>query len=204
MPEIKRSELHEIMAKAKDNDEATELMAELSGRQCGHCAACCTWLGIQELKKYQGQTCINLKNGDPNKRCGIYKDRPVQCSSYLCTWRIGILPDNYRPDMCGFLINADAGPDGSTHFIFHIFDRVKAGQLLQGSKLFEALQRLLSAGDRMDITLHDIQKKQVVHFTLDGEIWEGKVIPNAKGQYHDLKFMHTQNIGRYETKEVKP
>ena len=204
MSEVTKSQLAEIMAKAKDNDEATELMAQTSGRECGHCAACCIWLGIAELKKYQGQTCTNLKNGDPNKRCGIYKDRPEQCSTFLCTWRIGLFPDDYRPDMCGMLVTAypnrkdpETGPEA---FVINIFDRARCGQLLHGTKLYEIVQRMLADGERHDISIVDIRAKEVVHIDDTGQIWSGRLMRNPPGDYHGLLFSHDKNLGRADTK----
>jgi len=202
VPEVSKSDVDKILAETTDNDQRAERMVELSGRTCGHCAACCTWLGIKELQKFQGQTCQHLKNGDPNKRCGTYNDRPLACSSYLCVWRIGVLPDDYRPDLCGFIISPGELEGGIPCFVIHVFDRSKAGQLLPGSKLYEVLQRILQKGDTTDIRIHDIKRKELLHLTPDGEIWEAKVLPNSRDDFHGLKFVHTQNIGRYETKQI--
>ena len=206
MPELKPETVQSIFDIAKDNAEATEMMSNLSGRSCGHCAACCTYLGIQELKKHQGQTCEHLKNGDPNKRCGIYKDRPTQCSAFFCTWRIGLFPDDYRPDMCGMLVTAhpnrkdpETGPEA---FVINIFDRARCGQLLHGTKLYEIVQRMLADGERHDISIVDIHAKEVVHIDDTGQIWSGKLMRNPPGDYHGLLFSHDKNLGRADTKPI--
>ena len=203
MPELKSQSVQSILEQAKSNDEAVEMMDNLAQRKCGHCAACCTWLGIQELKQFQGQTCEHLKNGDPNKRCGIYDMRPAQCSDYLCLWRIGLFPDDYRPDQIGMLVSGFPPTEegGPVIFVINLFDRAKAGQLLPGSKLHDLIQRIMSSGEDYDVRIHDVRAKEIINL-VGGEIWEGRVLKNDRGDYHGLKFTRERNIGRYETKQI--
>ena len=162
-------------------------------RTCDTCASCCTWLGIAKLKKHAGQTCTNLKNGDPRKRCGVYSTRPEACQVYLCAWRIGLFPEDLRPDLSGFIVNAYP-PD---IFVIQMFDRNRAGSIKDG-KLHDALQRLFASGNITDLRVIDTQKTQVLHF-LNGEIFEGKLLKQL--EYEDLRFTHEGNaIGRYEIK----
>ena len=45
-------------------------------KPCGECAACCTVLGVEALKKHPGRTCKHLDGRIPDKRCSIYDKRP--------------------------------------------------------------------------------------------------------------------------------
>lgn len=83
-----------------------------TNHECGDCAVCCTWLGIDALKKWTGQACKHLDGRDPSKRCTIYKDRPKACVEYHCLWRAGWGPDNMRPDRSGIIITAYPRADG--------------------------------------------------------------------------------------------
>lgn len=79
------------------------------GRECGSCYACCVHLGIDELKKWSGQTCKHLHGGkDPTKRCTIYSNRPEACSRYECLWKSGGGPDDLRPNESGMIITGYA------------------------------------------------------------------------------------------------
>jgi len=53
----------------------------MTDRTCGECFACCKWLGIDELKKWPGETCIHINNtGDSTKMCSSIPSglQPVQ------------------------------------------------------------------------------------------------------------------------------
>lgn len=74
------------------------------GRTCGTCAVCCTWLGIEELKKWTGQACKHLDGRIPDKRCSIYEHRPSACSKYSCFWLTGWGPEELQPNRSGLLL----------------------------------------------------------------------------------------------------
>lgn len=74
-------------------------------RGCGSCTACCETLQVKSLGKGDYEKCKHLRAG-PIKGCGVYKDRPEDCSGYECLWLAGIIdsPD-FRPDRCGFVVS---------------------------------------------------------------------------------------------------
>ncbi len=99
---------------------------KISGRDCGHCTACCSALSIEVLDKPAGVACKHLCA----KGCGIYPDRPMVCKSWWCLWRMYDLVDEtlgkeirqklLRPDVSGLLIELERfpGPGGQYfHFI---------------------------------------------------------------------------------------
>jgi hypothetical protein len=68
-------------------------------RECGGCHVCCQALAIEELHKECWTLCTHCDQG-----CQIYKDRPKSCRLWYCYWALKYLPETYRPDKCGFLI----------------------------------------------------------------------------------------------------
>jgi Fe-S-cluster containining protein len=169
-----------------------------SNRNCGTCSACCTYLGVNSLKKHAGQSCQHIKNGDPTKRCGIYETRPEACSGYQCAWRVGMFPDDYRPNDSGMIISCYP----PNIFVIQLFDKRKAGTIQTG-KLGQVLQRLLSGDLDLDIRVADYQSHESMHF-VNGEIWEGRTLKQKPNDYESLAFTHDRNIGRYEIKQQEP
>lgn len=79
-------------------------------RDCGECTACCTWL-IGDAFGYPfgcGQTCKFLEDN----KCGVYKARPKTCRDYQCAWTQKLLPEEMRPDICGFLVSVEDYENG--------------------------------------------------------------------------------------------
>lgn len=74
-------------------------------RRCGDCSLCCDVRGVVALDKPPGQACSHLSEG----RCGIYADRPEECRSYYCAWRLGFLREGDRPDRTGIVPDAQVG-----------------------------------------------------------------------------------------------
>lgn len=70
---------------------------------CGSCTACCTLIGVAELKKENFQACKHICNGG----CSIYEERPNSCRIYNCLYRLGILKggEENRPDNLGILVD---------------------------------------------------------------------------------------------------
>ena len=68
--------------------------------KCGGCTACCTVLGIKEIRKPDYAPCPHLSAGG----CGIYENRPTECRTYECVWRSSNLPDELRPDRLGVIL----------------------------------------------------------------------------------------------------
>lgn len=79
-------------------------------RDCGECTACCTWL-IGDAFSWKfggGKTCKFLEcNG-----CGVHKARPEPCRDYQCAWSQHLLPEEMRPDKCGFLVSVEQNENG--------------------------------------------------------------------------------------------
>jgi hypothetical protein len=76
---------------------------ELQGeRSCGACTACCTILGVADLKKPSYVPCCHLAGN----ACGIYADRPRSCRIWSCNWLLGRDPggdERHRPDALGLM-----------------------------------------------------------------------------------------------------
>lgn len=53
------------------------------------------------------EPCEHLKK--KGKGCGIYDDRPMQCSAYSCYWLEGFGANRDRPDRLGIMLDSSAG-----------------------------------------------------------------------------------------------
>jgi hypothetical protein len=83
------------------------------GRECGECSVCCVVLNVDtpEFQKLPHHRCQHLKTGGG---CGIHATRFPVCRAYHCGWRyLAGLPDDWRPDRSGILIDfqTDEIPD---------------------------------------------------------------------------------------------
>ena len=77
-----------------------EGMVLVTGRECGECTVCCTWLAINkpEVQKQPGATCKHCTG----QGCGIYETRYPICRDYYCAWRgMDIFDESWRPDRSG-------------------------------------------------------------------------------------------------------
>lgn len=69
-------------------------------RACGDCTACCTALGVDELKKPLWAVCEHVCVDG----CGIYEARPASCRGFECLWLKGWFGlDQHRPDKLGLI-----------------------------------------------------------------------------------------------------
>ncbi len=123
----------------------------LPGRECGSCMLCCKLPGIVALEKPMGKWC---RHATPGKGCGIYADRPQECRSFHCAWRLDARfgPD-WKPDKARFFIAPL--PDGNIHIMadpaapgawrdarYYPTIKVTAGQLMdRGKNLFVVIGR---------------------------------------------------------------
>lgn len=163
----------------------------IAGRECGSCYACCVWLGIEDLKKWMGQSCRHLDGSlGPTTRCSIYDHRPSACSTYQCFWRKGFGPPELRPHDSGILITpyqselpqaSLATGMGKIAFTVLIFDRSK-GLPLARSVATELLS--LGAGE---IRLVDIIKREATLFAY-GSIYACKVTKPHRDDWEALGF----------------
>lgn len=79
-------------------------------RRCAECKLCCTALEVKDLDppKAMGEPCKHLCE----KGCGIYENRPDTCAIFYCSWRASELlklgiPENLKPNQCGFVLHWD-------------------------------------------------------------------------------------------------
>jgi hypothetical protein len=70
-------------------------------RPCGDCRACCTVLGVEELRKPNYTPCRH----ECSQGCAIYQDRPSSCRVFNCWWKIGMV-DGKRPDKSGIIVDS--------------------------------------------------------------------------------------------------
>ena len=167
-------------------------------RTCGTCAACCTVLGIAELRKHAGQACRHLDGRDPTRRCSIYARRPKACAEYVCAWRQGLFEEDFSPQRVGFV--ATAYEQGWT---LMVFDAKLAGGLV-GGHVKTAVQRILD-GPQHDVRIVYLETGLVVFMT-DGKIYQGKMMRAKNHENLDFACDDTP-VGRYEMRkpeEVAP
>ena len=94
------------------------MTAMVPGRECGSCNICCIIPAIDrpDIQKISGATCRNCTASG----CAIYEARPEVCQSYYCGWhRLEMIDAEWRPDLCGVLVELDVGkipPQYSANF----------------------------------------------------------------------------------------
>lgn len=169
-------------------------------RECGSCYACCVWLGVEELRKYTGQTCRHLAGTkDPSRRCSIYATRPTACSTYECMWRVGWGPAELRPHDSGILITpylSERGAPGTWSATVNIFDAAKAEPYIN-----EVIGELMGLPLMDELRLIYLVKKKAIMFR-DGFIYGCRLLP-AEG-FESLVFeAHSPPLGRYEVQQIK-
>lgn len=177
-------------------------------RSCGPCYVCCVGLGIDELKKRANQSCRHLtgENG-PEKRCGIYAERPHACVQYSCGWRDGLGNDDERPDKVGFFVTSYEGEEkGQLRATIAITDPALAALLAASisditSPLNRAVTQLLDLGfDEIKIIHY---KTRTGLYFVNGEVYFVKVHPQEA--YEDLSIEPIgPPIGRYMTVKLEP
>jgi hypothetical protein len=62
---------------------------------------------VEELGKPPDTACQHLGG----KGCAIYNDRPVGCREFLCMWRLGLVPAEFRPDRLGVVLSIEKEPE---------------------------------------------------------------------------------------------
>ena len=75
-----------------------------SMRKCGECAACCTIMGVPDLKKPKATKCVHMK-ASGTKKCSIYTEstKPKECETFSCLWLEGLGSSKDRPDRSGLM-----------------------------------------------------------------------------------------------------
>lgn len=76
------------------------------GKSCGPCTACCYTVPVSEIGVKAFARCPHLA-GPPSSKigCEIYPNRPRSCRTWSCSWLIGELGDEYRPDRLGIVLD---------------------------------------------------------------------------------------------------
>ncbi len=77
-------------------------------KPCDECKACCTVVGVKELKKSNYQQCQH----ECDSGCAIYSERPDSCREYLCGWKWGMIEgdERRRPDHLGVIFDFQPFP----------------------------------------------------------------------------------------------
>jgi len=97
-------------------------------RSCQGCTECCTHVGVEELDKVAREVCCHVLNdaGFPGgKGCGIRKQRPYSCRTFLCAYvmRPSLYPqlfEDEKPDVLGMICGAKSreAADGTPVTLF--------------------------------------------------------------------------------------
>lgn len=168
-------------------------------RKCGSCTACCTHLGIDELKKKTGIPCQHLdtKHFGGQHNCKTYPNRPRACKTFHCCWILGLGPEiSGRPDRSGLLISMHKQEDNELGVTINVIDSRRCGNFNdKDSILGTFVQELLNTGLN-DIKIVNQANQKIIYFK-SGLIRYGKVFPQEA--YEDLKFeVFDPPIGIYE------
>jgi hypothetical protein len=86
--------------------EAGQPLPTAPGKSCGGCTACCHTVPVKEIGVEAFHRCPHmLAPPDLKVGCSIYSERPRSCRLWSCGWLIGDLPDKYRPDRLGIVMD---------------------------------------------------------------------------------------------------
>lgn len=115
---------------------------ELACRPCDTCTACCTALGVAELRKEPGTPCRYLRPEAAPKACDAYKSRPRSCREFYCGWRLGFFGDDptKRPDVFGVVVR----PNETGGVPFLLAMEAQAGALERAREELEGLAHEMS------------------------------------------------------------
>jgi hypothetical protein len=76
--------------------------------KCGTCQMCCRILEVRTLEKPVDTRCLHQCLAG----CGIYQEKPSECSTYECLWLqsqgdnvLDPFPETWRPDRLGIVID---------------------------------------------------------------------------------------------------
>jgi hypothetical protein len=168
-------------------------------RECGDCYACCIHLGIEELKKYTGQTCKHLNGANPTKRCSIYASRPVACSGYFCLWRAGWGPEGLRPRDSGILVtgyDSERNPGSKVSMTVNVFD-----SKLASPYIMNVVGELITLPIVDEVRLIFLESKKATMFR-EGNVYDCQLLP--PDNFESLKFLaHGDPVGTYLVEKEK-
>lgn len=97
------------------------------GGDCGGCTACCTVLGVKELRKSDYTPCEHLCQ----QGCGVYDDRPKECQSYECLWFRSTPIPELRPDKLGVILELNHNDLGTSVVVREVWQGASDGELAQ-------------------------------------------------------------------------
>ena len=187
-------------ATATAGASAFELVPIEQRKPCADCYACCIWLGVEEIHKHANVACKHLDGAlGPNKRCGIYAQRPASCAKYICLYAAGLAP--YRPNECGIICTPYVD---SVNLI--VFDEALSGEIDDtASKLAQTLAVMVDGikpSTAYELRVVFVDKARILIFR-NGLVFAGTVLPQAKGDWEALTFaMEDKHIGRYRTQDA--
>jgi len=205
--------VYEIGPNTDENVRIVKQYLEKTGRSCGECYTCCVALGIEELKKWPGQSCKHL---DGSKgactRCSIYHHRPKACSNYYCAWLVGLGSDELRPDRAGLLVTLyppfnynlaqlgyDPGPMNSRYSAtIHVTDPAKAGELGDENSKIRQVINFLTQDECNDIRIVTMGSDKIIHLH-NGFVRQGRIVKSdRKDGYEELNFVTINPpVGQY-------
>lgn len=100
------AELTGDFMRLKIDDEGTamiEFSEKSFGRTCGTCTLCCRLLPIDDIGKAAGKRCVHSRH---HKGCSIYKDRPLSCRTWGCSWLVDPEATGLsRPDKAHYVVD---------------------------------------------------------------------------------------------------
>lgn len=107
-------------------------------RPCGECSLCCKLPSIAVMNKPENQWCHFCHIG---KGCGIYEDRPQTCKDFACAWKLGVLPEEMRPDKTHCLVYFSSVPGSDKEAIACTVDPHRPNAW-KTNEMFGVLKRL--------------------------------------------------------------
>ena len=164
----------------------------VTDRKCGSCTACCTWLGIEELKNFTGQKCKYLRGpAYAHKRCGIYINRPSACSEYECLWKSGWGLAEWQPHKSGILLTPYDNDYGTIAITMNIFDMVKAEPYINVIS-----SQLLLLPNVSEVRVINIIGNKALLYK-NGNIYNCRLLPAES--FKSLTFTHDDEpVGHYQ------
>lgn len=86
--------------------DPTKPMQPYPGKSCGGCTACCSTVPVKEIGLGAFIRCQHLRSPAESKiGCSIYQTRPRSCLQWACTWLISDLPDEFKPNRIGVVVD---------------------------------------------------------------------------------------------------
>jgi len=118
-------------------------------RSCGSCTMCCFVFEVPAVPTRDYEWCQHCAVG---VGCGIYQDRPRDCASFYCLWRMGFGADEDRPDRHGVVMDLQSKlVDGQ------VVVRVWRPRQLQERRLKSAARSVREVADALAKDGHEVR-----------------------------------------------